>query len=66
MAAKRAVFSQFAWLKTGPAKRCCLIPGERRDGAQSRPPAIIRMLRNTPQGHIPLEKVTFGDDDASC
>src|SRR5215207_6576511 len=29
----------------------CLVPGERRDGAQSRPPALIRVLRNTPKGH---------------
>jgi len=34
-------------LKLIPAKQRCLVPGERRDGAQSHPP----MLRNTPKRH---------------
>ena len=33
-----------------PPKWRCLVPGERRDGAQSRPSALIRVLRNTPKG----------------
>ena len=41
-------------LKLVPSKQRCLVPGERRDGAQSRPPA-----------GIPLGKITLGDNDAS-
>jgi hypothetical protein len=41
-----------------PAKRRCLVPGEHRDGAQSRPPVPLK-------GHIPVGKNTLGDDDAS-
>ena len=36
-------------LKLVPSKWRYLVPGERRDGTQSRPPALIRVLRNTPQ-----------------
>jgi hypothetical protein len=41
------VFEQLSWLKLVPLKWCYLVPGEHRDGAQSRPPALItrRALR---------------------
>jgi hypothetical protein len=58
--ALRAV-RQFAWLKLVPAKWRCLVPGERRDGAQSRPPAP----RQITPGHISLGKNTLGDNDAN-
>src|SRR5215213_9929241 len=47
-------------LKLVPSKWCCLVPGERRDGAQSYPPALIRVLRKTPQracGAYPTREV---------
>ena len=42
-----AAFSgSFLSLKLVPSKRRCLVPGAGRDGAQSRPPALIGVLRN--------------------
>ncbi len=38
-------------LKLVPLKRRSFVPGEHRAGAQSHPPALIRVLRNTPKGH---------------
>jgi hypothetical protein len=37
-------------LKLVPSKWRYLVPGERRDGAQSRPPDLIRVLRDSPEG----------------
>jgi len=42
--ALRAV-KQFAWLEGVPAKWRSLVPEVHRDGAQSDPPALIRVLR---------------------
>jgi hypothetical protein len=36
------VFEQLSWLKLVPLKWCYLVPGEHRDGAQSRPPVPLK------------------------
>ena len=51
----------FLGLMLVPAEWRCLVPGERRDGAQSRPP----VPRQSTPGHIPLGRNTLGDNDAS-
>ena len=40
-----AFLGSLCGLKQVPAKRRCLVPGEHRDGAQSRPPALITLGR---------------------
>jgi len=36
------VFRQFWWLEAGSGKVAFIVPGERRDGAQSRPPVPLK------------------------
>jgi len=51
-----AFSTSFRGLELVPAKWHCLVPGERRDGAQSRPPALITLARALRRGAnaIPL------------
>ena len=53
-------------LKFVPSTWRCLVPGGRRDGAQSRPPWIEPVeITSTLEGAYPIRKNTLSDDNPS-